>query len=40
MMPGNEVTVVEVGDDGLTVDTETGRHTLPKRVADNLYVSS
>src|SRR6476619_6872888 len=36
MMPGNEVTVVEVGDDGVTVDTETGRHTLPKRVADNL----
>jgi len=26
-------------DGAVTVDTETGKHTLPKRVADNLFVS-
>jgi DtxR family Mn-dependent transcriptional regulator len=39
MRPGNEATVVEVGNDGVVVETETGRHTLPARVAENLYVS-
>jgi DtxR family Mn-dependent transcriptional regulator len=39
MTPGNAATLVEVGDDGVVVETETGRHTLPRRVADNLYVS-
>jgi DtxR family Mn-dependent transcriptional regulator len=40
MMPGCEAKVVEVGDATVTVETETGRHELPARVADNLYVSA
>src|SRR4051812_25772595 len=40
MMPGCEATVVETADGSVTVETETGRHMLPRRVADNLYVSS
>jgi DtxR family Mn-dependent transcriptional regulator len=39
MTPGHEATVVEIGADGVIVETETGRHTVPSRVADNLYVS-
>ena len=39
MMPGCEATVVEIVDGAVTLDTETGKHTLPKRVAENLYVS-
>jgi DtxR family Mn-dependent transcriptional regulator len=39
MTPGHAATVVEIGDAGVVVDTETGRHTVPSRVADNLYVS-
>ena len=40
MTPGSEATVVEVGDDAVVVETETGRHSVPARVAENLYVSS
>jgi len=40
MTPGSAATVVEVGDDGVVVETETGRHSVPARVAENLYVSS
>jgi DtxR family Mn-dependent transcriptional regulator len=39
MTPGHAATVVAIADDGVVVDTETGRHTVPSRVADNLYVS-
>jgi hypothetical protein len=39
MMPGCEATVVEVADGSVTVETETGRHTVPATVAANLYVS-
>ena len=39
LMPGNAATVVENADGAVTVETETGEHTLPKRVAENLYVS-
>ena len=39
MLPGCEATVVEVVDGSVTLDTETGQHTLPKRVAENLFVS-
>jgi DtxR family Mn-dependent transcriptional regulator len=39
LVPGNAATVLEVVDGSVTVDTETGKHTLPKRVAENLYVS-
>ncbi len=39
MMPGCDATVVEVSDGSVTVETDTGRHALPARVADNLYVS-
>jgi DtxR family transcriptional regulator, Mn-dependent transcriptional regulator len=39
MMPGCEATVVENIDGIVTIDTETGQHTLPRRVAENLYVS-
>jgi DtxR family Mn-dependent transcriptional regulator len=40
MTPGSAATVVEVGDDAVVVETETGRHSVPARVAENLYVSS
>jgi hypothetical protein len=40
MMPGCEATVVENIDGSVTLDTETGQHTLPRRVAENLYVST
>ena len=40
MMPGCEAKVVEVGDATVTVETETGRHDVPVRVAENLYVSA
>ena len=40
MMPGSEATVVEIVDGSVTLDTETGAHTLPQRVAENLYVST
>jgi DtxR family transcriptional regulator, Mn-dependent transcriptional regulator len=39
MMPGCGATVVEVTDGAVTVETDTGRHAVPARVADNLYVS-
>ena len=39
MMPGCKATVVEVADGSVTVETETGRHTVPGTVAENLYVS-
>ena len=39
MMPGCAATVVENVDGSVTLETETGRHTLPRRVAENLYVS-
>ena len=39
MTPGRSATVVEVVDGSVTLDTETGKHTLPRRVADNLYIS-
>ena len=39
MLPGSAATVVEVVDGSVTLDTETGQHTLPKRVAENLFVS-
>jgi DtxR family transcriptional regulator, Mn-dependent transcriptional regulator len=39
MMPGCEATVVENIDGTVTIDTETGQHTLPRRVAENLFVS-
>ena len=39
LIPGSEATVVENVDGAVTVDTETGKHTLPKRVAENLFVS-
>ena len=40
LTPGSAATVVEVVDGSVTLDTETGKHTLPKRVAENLYVST
>jgi len=40
MMPGSEAKVVEVTDATVTVETETGRHDVPVRVAENLYVSA
>jgi DtxR family Mn-dependent transcriptional regulator len=40
LMPGSEAKVVEVVDGSVTLETETGTHTLPKRVSDNLYVST
>ena len=40
MTPGSAATVVEVGDDGVVVETETGRHSVPARVAENLFVSA
>jgi DtxR family transcriptional regulator, Mn-dependent transcriptional regulator len=40
LMPGSAATVVEIVDGSVTLDTETGKHTLPKRVAENLYVST
>ena len=40
MTPGSAATVVEVGDDGVVVETETGRHKVPVKVAENLYVSA
>ena len=39
-MPGSDATVVEIVDGAVTLDTETGTHTLPTRVAENLYVST
>ena len=39
MTPGSVATVVEIVDGSVTLDTETGTHTLPRRVAENLYVS-
>jgi len=39
LRPGNAAKLVEVADDGVVVETETGRHAVPGRVADNLYVS-
>jgi len=39
MMPGCAATVIENVDGSVTLDTETGQHTLPRRVAENLYVS-
>jgi hypothetical protein len=39
-MPGADAKVVEVVDGSVTLETETGTHTLPKRVAENLYVST
>ena len=39
MMPGCKATVVENVDGSVTLDTETGQHILPRRVAENLYVS-
>ncbi|HEY1737205.1 MAG TPA: FeoA domain-containing protein [Acidimicrobiia bacterium] len=39
LQPGNAATVIENVDGAVTVDTETGKHTLPKRVAENLFVS-
>jgi DtxR family Mn-dependent transcriptional regulator len=39
MMPGCEATVVDITDGSVTVETDTGRHTLPVKVAENLYVS-
>jgi len=40
MTPGRDATVIEIVDGSVTIDTETGRHTLPRRVAENLYVST
>jgi DtxR family transcriptional regulator, Mn-dependent transcriptional regulator len=40
MTPGRSATVVEIVDGSVTLDTETGQHTLPRRVADNLFVSA
>jgi DtxR family Mn-dependent transcriptional regulator len=40
LMPGRDATVVEVADGSVTVDTDTGRHTVPVAVAENLYVSA
>ena len=40
LVPGHDATVVEVGDGSVTVDTDTGRHKVPVKVAENLYVSA
>jgi len=40
MMPGCDATVVEIADGAVTVETETGRHTVPGTVAQHLYVSA
>jgi DtxR family Mn-dependent transcriptional regulator len=40
MTPGSAATVVEVGNDAVVVETETGRHSVPARVAENLYVTA
>jgi DtxR family Mn-dependent transcriptional regulator len=39
MTPGCEATVVHNVDGSVTLETETGQHTIPRRVAENLYVS-
>ena len=40
LVPGHEAMVVEVADGTVTVDTDTGRHKVPVKVAENLYVSA
>jgi hypothetical protein len=40
MTPGCKATVVKVVDGTVTIDTETGQHTLPRRVSENLFVST
>jgi len=40
MKPGAKATVLAIVDGAVTLDTETGQHTLPKSVAENLYVST
>ena len=40
LVPGHDATVVEVADGSVTVDTDTGRHKVPVKVAENLYVSA
>jgi DtxR family transcriptional regulator, Mn-dependent transcriptional regulator len=40
MKPGSKATVLEIVDGAVTLDTETGQHTLPKSVAENLFVST
>jgi DtxR family Mn-dependent transcriptional regulator len=39
MMPGCKAAVVDNVDGSVTLETETGVHTIPRRVAENLYVS-
>jgi len=40
LIPGDGATVVANVDGAVTLDTATGRHTVPRRVAENLYVSA
>jgi len=40
LTPGEAATVVENDAGAVTLDTATGRHTVPRRVAENLYVST
>ena len=38
LLPGCDVTVVDLNADGVTVNTDTGEHRVPTRVAESLYV--
>jgi len=38
LLPGCDVTVVDLNADGVTVNTDTGKHRVPTRVAESLYV--
>jgi DtxR family transcriptional regulator, iron-dependent repressor len=38
LLPGCDVTVVDLNADGVTVKTDTGEHRVPTRVAESLYV--
>jgi len=40
LIPGSKATVVERHDDGVVVTTGTGRHTVPRPVAEQLFVSN
>ncbi|HWS47079.1 MAG TPA: metal-dependent transcriptional regulator [Acidimicrobiia bacterium] len=40
LLPGRDATVVGRDDDAVTVETETGEHRVPARIAESLYVTT
>lgn len=38
LLPGCDVTIIDANADGVTVQTDTGEHRVPTRVAESLYV--